>query len=644
MQRDRIVLRKGYVYINRNNDTKYEFIDYFGDGQQLIMKNVVTRETEKLGIEDLENIKDSDDDFFNVDLSEISDEELAKAEEKYKAIEPLLLGKHIPNNTVPKRAEETGIPARSLYRWLSAYQKTSSIIGLLDYKRGWTKGRSRLNEQQEKVIAEVIENFYLTKVRPTIEQTCKEVYRICLKQNIEKPAKDSIRLRIKQVSEKEALSRRGKRELARNRFNPTPYQFPDADKPLRVVQIDHTPVDLILVDNKDRKPIGRPYLTLAIDVYSRVVTGYYLSLDAPSVTSVAMCVARSILPKESLLSDFNIDAEWKVFGYPYKIHVDNGSDFRSKTFAKACQLHNIQLEFRPVARPRYGGHIERLMGTFMREVHSLNGTTFSNIQKRDGYNSVKEASFTLDEFESWLLTFITKVYNKRMHSAINMSPYAKWEIGIYGDEDAEGIGVPPYPTDSKTLLLDFMPEFERTVQHFGVTIDGLKYYDTCLNFYINQKDEKGKKKEFIFRRDPRDISKIWFYDPQLKEYFPVNLADRAMPSMSLWEYKQARSLIKAKGQNYVNEHQVYEAITELREANKESGGKTQKARRQAQRKKAHEKAMKQIDKNMLKKPSNILESNTTVSKTQSAKSNPKTSSVGDGLLSSDLEFTFGEIE
>lgn len=64
-----------------------------------------------------------------------------------------------------------------------------------------------------------------------------------------------------------------------------------------MIQIDHTPVDLMLVDNEHRKSIGRPYLTLAIDVYSRMITGYYLSLDPPSATSVAMCVARSILQK-----------------------------------------------------------------------------------------------------------------------------------------------------------------------------------------------------------------------------------------------------------------------------------------------------------------------------------------------------------
>ncbi|ELP2628267.1 hypothetical protein R1U59_005542, partial [Klebsiella pneumoniae] len=41
---------------------------------------------------------------------------------------------------------------------------------------------------------------------------------------------------------------------------------PAVTAPLEQVQIDHTVIDLIVVDDRDRQPIGRPYLTLAIDV------------------------------------------------------------------------------------------------------------------------------------------------------------------------------------------------------------------------------------------------------------------------------------------------------------------------------------------------------------------------------------------
>ncbi len=57
---------------------------------------------------------------------------------------------------------------------------------------------------------------------------------------------------------------------------------PAVTAPLEQVQIDHTVIDLIVVDDRDRQPIGRPYLTLAIDVFTRCVLGMVVTLEAPS--------------------------------------------------------------------------------------------------------------------------------------------------------------------------------------------------------------------------------------------------------------------------------------------------------------------------------------------------------------------------
>ena len=105
---------------------------------------------------------------------------------------------------------------------------------------------------------------------------------------------------------------------------------------------------------------------------------------------MALCLAHAVLPKDEWLSRWRVDI-WPVWGKPDTIHVDNGKDFRSEALSRGCQQHGITLDFRPVARPAYGGHIERLIGTMMGEVHLLPGTTFSNIQERGDYNSEKHS-------------------------------------------------------------------------------------------------------------------------------------------------------------------------------------------------------------------------------------------------------------
>ncbi|GFO59108.1 transposase [Geomonas silvestris] len=525
------------------------------------------------------------------DLAEIADADWRIAEERFAAIKPLI---HMPQHSrqeVEQRANEVGINTATLYRWLKRYKAYGDVSALIPFKRGWKSGKHRLPAFADKVISEVITDYYLTPQRPKVQKVIIEVQRRCQQRLIEVPSPSTIRNRLGKLSEREILRGRGFRERAINKFQPAPGSFPNANFPLAVVQIDHTPADIILVDDIFRKPIGRPWITLAIDVCTRIVTGYYLSFDPPSETSVAMCVSHSMLPKEDWLALHKVDADWPVWGIPQKIFVDNGPDFRSNNFERSCLTYGITLEFRPVKTPRYGGHIERMLGTLLREIHDLPGTTFSSLKERSDYDSEKHAALTKSEFEEWLVTLICKVYHQRMHSGIGMSPLRKWEVGIFGNGDLHGIGIPPRPQDRLTVLLDFLPAFRRTVQTFGVTIDDISYYADALRPWINASapDNPAKKRELVFRRDPRDISAIWFFDPDLKHYSKIPFADQSMPSMSIWEYKQAREKLKREGVKSVNQHQILLAITELRSKVDAAQEKTKKARRQAQRRKEHEK-------------------------------------------------------
>ena len=65
---------------------------------------------------------------------------------------------------------------------------------------------------------------------------------------------------------------------------------------------------------------------------------------------------------------------------------------RSREGAKNA---GIAIEWRPPGQPRFGGHIERLIGTQMGRLHLLPGTTFSNEQELGDYNSKRHAALTL---------------------------------------------------------------------------------------------------------------------------------------------------------------------------------------------------------------------------------------------------------
>ncbi|PKN16980.1 MAG: transposase [Deltaproteobacteria bacterium HGW-Deltaproteobacteria-6] len=574
-----------------SNNTIYR-ISQILDFNSVIGIEVETGRSAPLRIGDLRPVIDADDthDMANMDLDEITDKDWEIAESKFAIIKPLLNLTMFGKSEIEQRAKEAKVDPSSIYRWVRQYKAYGCVSALISRKRGWTYGKSRLPVHAEKVIDEVIESFYLTPQRPTAQKAVMEVLRRCHQRGIEAPGAIAIRLRLRRIPEKIRLRNRGYKEKARNKYSPAAGRFPNADFPLAAVQIDHTPVDIILVDDLYRKPIGRPWITLAMDVYSRVVTGYYLSFDPPSETSVAMCVAHSILTKEEWMILHKVDAEWPVWGVPGTIHADNAGEFRSNNFRRSCQAYSIHLEFRPVRRPRYGAHIERLLGTLLHEIHDLPGTTFSSIKEREGYDAEKNAAMTKSEFESWLVTLIAKHYHHKKHSGIGMRPLRQWEIGIFGNAEVQGIGLPSKTADRHTVLLDFLPSFRRTVQTFGVTIDDMTYYSEALRPWINMEDQETGKKRFLrFRRDPRDISSVFFFDPDLKQYYKIPFADQSLPAMSIWEYRQARQKLKLEGMDSANDHQILEAITELRSRVDESMERSKKARRQAQRRKEHEK-------------------------------------------------------
>ena len=120
-------------------------------------------------------------------------------------------------------------------------------------------------------------------------------------------ARRTIQRRLDAMDAREVLKGRSGAKAARQKFAAVTGAH-NAELPLEVVQIDHTPADVILVDSFERKAIGRPWVTLAIDIATRMITGYHVSLEAPSRLSIALCLTRAVAPKAGLLAELGTKA------------------------------------------------------------------------------------------------------------------------------------------------------------------------------------------------------------------------------------------------------------------------------------------------------------------------------------------------
>lgn len=287
------------------------------------------------------------------------------------------------------------------------------------------------------------------------------------------------------------MRRRRGAKAADENFEPIRGAFPGADFPLAVVQVDHTPVDVIIVDDEYRKAIKRPYLTIATDINSKMCVGFYLSLDPPGGLATGMCMSSAILTKEAYLAKLGLDhLYWPCWGVMSRVHTDNAMEFRGTLLGKAAEQYGIIAERRPKGRPKYGGGVERAFRTYMHEIHNeLPGTTFSNVKEKLDYDSEGRAVMTFKALEKWFTLFILGVYHQKPHAGNKgLPPIVKWERGIYGTDRIRGTGIPMRVPDEERLKLDFLPFIMRTVQEYGIRNWGIGYWSDALRRFIHAKD------------------------------------------------------------------------------------------------------------------------------------------------------------
>jgi putative transposase len=498
-------------------------------------------------------------------IDNYSDEEWSIANKRYEIIKDLVF-KDRTKLLVENIAKQHGYSYVTLYEWIKVYEQTGETSSLVPNTSQRGKKGSRINPKTDILVSNILEDIFLNKQRYSFKRIYNRVNKECKKHNLTPPHENTIRNRMESLDPKTVLKRRHGYKESNKEFENYEGEFPEGNYPLEFVQIDHTPLDIIVVDKTYREPLGRPYLTLAIDVYSRMIAGIYVSLQAPGYYNVSQCLFNTFIQKDKLLHKYNIDGEWNIFGLPRIIGVDNGADLVSTDVQRVCDEYGITLMKRPVARPQFGAHVERVLGTINQEVHNLAGTTFSNVSEKGNYKSDKEAMFTLEELTQWLLHYIVNIYHKKYHSGINTTPDDKYMIGIFGDEENAGTGILPSIIENiEDVKISLLPTEFRTVQKDGITLDGITYYSDVLRHWIGKRDSQKTKIKHKIKRDPLNIQKIYFYDSELKEYFEVPYRKLSAPVMTLWDLYAVKRYLKNKKIFNYNEDDIFEAYEVLEE-------------------------------------------------------------------------------
>jgi putative transposase len=443
-------------------------------------------------------------------------------------------------------ATEHGYSVATAYRNMAIVEEFGSADALQRSHRS-DRGSIRLNKQQWQIVNKNLDEYRFVPEYQSIESVL-----VFVNGDMKEANQKPISLRTLYNAEKRVRTRQqklidqGRKEQARNEFGSRAGKLPDVDFPLAVVQIDHTTVQIIFVDEDERKPLTDAWLTLVIDCFSRMVLGYYLTFEEPTAMAAGIALARSFLPKDEHLKEMGVTGSWPCWGYPTVIISDNAADLNGYLMRSASRNIRFDIRNRPVGRPNFGGHIESAFRTFMGQQRSVKGTKFSNPTERGEYDSKEAASMTLSEFERLFTEFLVNDYHLKEHDGEGMKkrcPLQRWDAGIFDGDVFPPRGLPDIPEDPEEVFISMLPFEHRVVQNLIVEIFNERYYSKELGklSQVSDRSRPLEERRHEVRYDPRNIAVIWVKDPKTGKYIKAHVQNVNWTFRSLWECNQIRA-------------------------------------------------------------------------------------------------------
>lgn len=488
-----------------------------------------------------------------------------------KAVEHLPCTRSIMEPAIQKAWAklELTVPApnwTSVTRWKKKYLANGKDAFALAEEHHRKGNRSeRIDPEVIEIAESCIDKIYMKRERGTIEETVEEAVVMVIRENNQRPSADQLseptRRLIKRLIDAipafdRYVARYGK--VAAHRMFRSKLKHLISKKPLEAAEIDHTKLDLFVIDDESHIPLGRPWLTICIDTHTRCILGIYIGFEPPSYLTVGKCLKHAILPKVNLQEQYpDIRNPWEAHGVMEQLFVDNGLEFHSISLEKACFAFGVEIVYTPRKTPWFKGKIERFNRTINQSLsHGISGTTFSNIFDKDDYDPVKHAVVTLSTLRRIIHKWIADYYHQKPHRGLEgVTPAVMWTSSI----KPEDIALAHNPAEIDMLLGKAV--LDKTVTHKGIEINNLLYNSPEL---MQLRRQLGDTFKVEIRVDETDIGHL-FVMLKNGQYLEVPALDiEYAKGMTLWLHNICRAYAK-KNFKKTSAYSYALAKTEIRE-------------------------------------------------------------------------------
>ena len=343
-------------------------------------------------------------------------------------------------------------------------------------------------------------------------------------------------------------------------------------------EIDSTVADIYLVSSRDPSQIiGRPTVYLAIDVFSRMITGLYVGMENSSFNTAIQCLSVAIQDKVTFCQSYGLQIQpedWPIYGLPSAILADRGEligyqiELLEKNFS-------VRIENAPPYRSDAKGIVERAFGIIQSRFKSYDNigvVSGFKEKKKGGHDYRLEACLTLEEFRKIILScvllrnnfdILTK-YDRSADMPTNLPsiPLKLWQWGL---QHRTGM---LRQVDNKSLYVGLLPRTDASLSDKGLKVKGLLYQ--CLEMHQQgwfiRNTTKSRPKKLRIGFDPYSVNTIYvFFDENKLEYWEAHLSDasRQYQHLTWWEAEQIQKAIKTVEKQHSQLKSV--AISELQD-------------------------------------------------------------------------------
>jgi hypothetical protein len=314
-------------------------------------------------------------------------------------------------------------------------------------------------------------------------------------------------------------------------------------------EIDATIADIYLVSDSERQNIaGRPVIYIVIDVFSRMVAGFYIGFENPSYIAAMQALVMSMTDKVQICKDLGFDIEssqWPVAGLPDAILADRGEllGYQIESLEKSF---SVRIENTPPYRGDAKAIVERSFGTLQAEFKPfapgvVTGTT---VKKRGGKDYRLDATLSVTDFKEIILSSIL------MHNQFNVMTKYDRDIDMPADLIMTPLSIWNWGLQNRTgrlratsetaLRISLLPRATAKISDFGVSVFGLFYTSSEIvrNGWLLRSADVSRPKSLEAAYDPAVADQIYvFPDSRMSEYWVCILTpkSREFISCSFWD-------------------------------------------------------------------------------------------------------------